>query len=123
MLREFGAAQYREVMTWPYRLIVRGIQIERQREAEAQLTRLRLQAIADGVELGKEYVPGQDDPKPTGKEGHWSRKPYLSTERALERAARPWEHTTEKLIARRIAEEAAEFEKFERDIAQVRAQA
>lgn len=91
-------------MTWPYRLIVRGVQIERQREAGQRLATLRLQALADGMEQGKEYVPGKDDPKPKSGEGHYSLKRFRDVEDALERQAEPWV-AEERQRQRRVAEQ------------------
>lgn len=121
MLREFGTAQYETVMNWPYRLIVRGIQIERQRVAAAQVMRLRLQAVADGMEQGKKYVPGSKDPPPDPNSARYDLTPYIKTVESLERVAYPWKYTLEKLIARRIAEEDADFEKFERELGRLQA--
>lgn len=120
-MREFGPAAYREVLGWPYRLIVRGVQIERQREAASQLTRLRLSAVADGMEQGKIYVAGSKDPPPDPNGPRYDLKPYKRLEELLDRQARPWEYTLAKLIARREAEEAADFDKFEQDIARAKA--
>ncbi|MFK7601889.1 hypothetical protein ACI3L1_06720 [Deinococcus sp. SM5_A1] len=104
-------------MTWPYRLIVRGVQIERQREAAAQLARLRLTAVADSTDLGREYV---DPDNPGGQadtsKPHHTLRPYLRTQDALERAAEPWQHTEDALIRRRIREEDADFARFEQAI-------
>ncbi|GGO22222.1 hypothetical protein [Deinococcus humi] len=101
-------------MTWPYRLIVRGVQIERQREAAAQLARLRLSAVADSTDLGREYV---DPDNPSGQadtsKPHHTLRPYLQTEQALERTAEPWRYTEDALIRRRIREEDADFARFE----------
>lgn len=108
-------------MNWPYRLIVRGIQIERQLAAADQLARLRLQAVADGMEQGKKYVPGSKDPPPDPNGPKYDLTPYLKLVAALERAAEPWNHTLEKRIARRIAEEEADFERFEREMGRLRA--
>lgn len=100
-------------MTWPYRLIVRGVQIERQREAAEQLTRLRLQAVADGMEQGKKYVPGSKDPPADPGGPRYDLTPYLKLTEALDRQARPWHYTLELMIARREMEEAADFERLE----------
>lgn len=110
VLREFGAAQYETVMDWPYRLIVRGIQIERQRVAAAQLMHLRLGAIADGMEQGKEYVRGQDDPLPTGREGYYRLERYSNMVTALERVAEPWNYTAERERVRRIEDSEAKWD-------------
>lgn len=104
VLREFGAGQYETVMRWPYRLIVRGVQIERQREAGRKLAALRLQALADGMEQGKEYVLGKDDPKPKSTDGHYSLKRFRDAEDALERQAEPWV-AEERQRQRRVAEQ------------------
>lgn len=110
MLREFGTAQFETVMSWPYRLIVRGVQIERQREAAQQLTRLRLTALADGMEQGKEYIPGANDPKPKAGDGKYSLKRFQDTVDALERQAEPWA-AAERQRLRRKAEQDAKWER------------
>lgn len=112
MIREYGAQAYAAVMTWPHRLIVRGIHIERQRDAAAQITRLRLNAVADGLDQGREYVPDPNDPAPRSS-AHYSLRPYRETLDALDAAAHPWRHTLAARIRRREREEAAAFDAFE----------
>ena len=108
-------------MTWPYRLILRAAEIEEQREAERQHARLTLSAIADGMDQGRDYVPGKNDPPADANSAHYDPTPYRRTAEALLRRARPWEYTLDKLIARRMAEEEAEFDKFEQDIGRLQA--
>ncbi|MBZ9713750.1 hypothetical protein [Deinococcus multiflagellatus] len=114
-MREYGAAAYASVIVWPYRLILRGIEIERQREAAHNLARLRLQAVADGLDQGREYVPDPNDPAPTST-AHYTLKPYLTTLEQLDEAAHPWRYTLEMRIRRREREEAAAFDELERAI-------
>jgi hypothetical protein len=76
-------------MEWPYRLILRGIQIEDQREAARQLIALRLAAFSDGMEQGREYVPDPKDEKPSSK-AHYSLARFQKIEDQLEARAAPW---------------------------------
>lgn len=100
-------------MALPERLILRAVEIEQQRRAESALERLQLSAIADGTEQGRRYVRGKNDPTPTGDEGYYSTEPYQRAVELLERQARPWLYTIDKLIARRLKEEEEDFLRLE----------
>lgn len=76
-------------MTWPYRLILRGIVIEGQREAGRQLEYLRLSAVADGMEQGREYVPDPSEEK-SKSSAHYSLARYQAEVDRLELRAEPW---------------------------------
>lgn len=103
-MRVFGAAAYRDMMSLPVRAISRFAEIQGEREAAKQLTWLRLMAVADGLEQGKEYIPGKDDPKPKPGAGHYSLKRYIDTLEQLERQAEPWA-AEKRIVERRRAEE------------------
>lgn len=106
MIRVFGPAAYAEIMQLPPRLIARAAQINGERDAEARLATLSDLAIGAGLKFGQKYV----DPKnPGGKarkgEAFYSLDPFNRHSAALERLARPWEYTKERIRARREAEE------------------
>lgn len=110
MVRVFGPAAYADMMQLPSRAIVRFAEIQGERDASRWLTRLRLMAVADGMELGQEYVRGPNDPKPKPGDGYTSRKPYLQMEETLERQAEPWA-AAERQRQRRIKEQDAKWER------------
>lgn len=113
ILRELGPALYDAAICWPHRLIVRAIAIERQRDAAQKLAHLRLMALADHMEAGREYVRGKDDPKPKPTDGYYSLKRFQSMEEALENLAEPWavEFKKEQKRKAREAEQAAKWER------------
>ncbi|EYB67020.1 hypothetical protein DEIPH_ctg052orf0015 [Deinococcus phoenicis] len=110
------------MIVWPYRLILRGVVIERQREAAAQLAHLRLQAVADGMDQGREYVdPEHPDGQTDTSQPHYSLRPYQRTVERLERLAEPWHYSETAQVRRREREEEAAFERFERAMGGLRA--
>lgn len=112
-MRVFGAGAYAEMMRLPLRALQRFAEIQGERDAGEQLARLRLMGLADGVEQGKEYVRGKDDPKPKAGAGHYSLKRYQDMLDALERRAQPWA-AAERQRQRRVAEQEAKWEKMRR---------
>lgn len=110
-MRVFGAAAYRDMMALPVRAIARFAEIQSERDAAQQLTRLRLMATADGMEQGREYVPGRDDPKPKPGAGHYSLKRYVELVESLERRAEPWAADARQ-AQRRAAEERERWAKL-----------
>lgn len=89
-MRVFGPVAYASLITLPARAIARFAEIEAERDAAQQLARLRLMALADGLEQGKEYVRGKDDPQPKAGAGYYSLKRYIEATEELERRAEPW---------------------------------
>lgn len=120
-MREYGPVAYAAVIGWPYRLILRGITVGRQRRAARQLDRLRLTAVADGMDQGREYVDPEHPGGADTSKAHYTVKPYLRAERALEQAAEPWRWTEEAVRRRREREEAADFDLLERNLGGMRA--
>lgn len=115
MIRVFGPAAYAEIMQLPPRLIARAAQINGERDAEARLATLSDLAIGAGLKFGQKYV----DPKnPSGKakrgEAFYSLDPFNRHSAALERLARPWEHTPARVRARREAEEERRMQALEK---------
>ncbi|WP_104990862.1 hypothetical protein [Deinococcus sp. NW-56] len=108
MIRVFGAAAYPNMITQPFRLISRAAEIEGERDAEQQLHRLRLMAVADGMEQGKVYVPDPNDP-PSKSRAHYNLQPYNQTLERLERQAYPWAAEAVQR-QRRVAEQEAKWQ-------------
>lgn len=111
MIREFGAAAYAEVMTWPRRLILRAIEIERERQAAQREAFLTDVGMGDQMDLGRRYV----DPKAKKDAGgaYYDLSPFNRHRDALARMARPWEYTPEAVQERREAAEDALWQKFQ----------
>lgn len=110
-MRVFGASAYAEMMRLPTRAIQRFAQIQGERQAAEQLSSLRLMAVADGMEQGREYKPGPNDPKPKKGDGHYSLQRYRDLEDALERQAEPWV-AAERQRRRRLREQDAKWAKL-----------
>ena len=110
-MRVFGASAYAEMMQLPMRALQRFAQIQGERQAGEQLARLRLMAAADGMEQGREYRPGPNDPKPKKGDGHYSLQRYRDLEDALERQAEPWA-AAERQRRRRLREQDAKWAKL-----------
>lgn len=121
VLRYYGAAAYAEVMDWPQRLIMRGIEIEQQREAARQLEHLRLSALSDGMEQGREYVPDPSEEKPKSS-AHYDLARYRRVEDALELRAYPWA-AAHRHRERAIAEADAKWAQLDRLFGQTRVEA
>lgn len=110
-MRTFGAGAYAQMMGLPMRAIQRFAEIQGECRAAERLAQLRLMAVADGMEQGKDYVPGSDDPKPRKGAGHYSLKRYRELEDQLERQAEPWVAAKRQRL-RRIAEQDAKWAKL-----------
>ena len=73
----------------PLRLIVRLAEIQGERDAAEKLTQLRHRALADGLELGRQYVPDPKDPVSKSK-AHYKLTGFVDEVQALEAKAAPW---------------------------------
>ena len=111
MIRVFGAVAYPTLIGLPYRLLIRAAEIEGQRDAAARLSRVQDGRIADGLKLGREWVPGRKE-KADPDAGHWDLSPLLRHEEMLDRLARPWAYTPEAIERRLDAEQDAAFRKL-----------
>lgn len=119
MIRHFGVAAYAEVMMWPWRLIVRAVQVQREADAEVRLARLADASMADSMELGRRYVDPAHPPQPGG--AHYDLSAYQRHQDALARQARPWEYTEAAVRRRREAEEERDWDNYAKAIGGARA--
>lgn len=111
-MRVFGAAAYPAMMRLPLRAVARFAEIEGERSASQQLAYLRLSALSDGMEQGREYVPDPNEPKSKSK-AHYSLKRYLDMEARLELRAEPWS-APERQRRQRVAEQEKKWAKMRR---------
>lgn len=73
----------------PLRLIRRLAEIQGERDAAEKLAQLRHRALADGLELGREFVPDPKDP-PNKSKAHYKLTGFVDEVQALEERAAPW---------------------------------
>ncbi|GGI75332.1 hypothetical protein [Deinococcus wulumuqiensis] len=111
MIRVFGVTAYPQLIQQPYRLLLRAAEIAGEREAALRLARVQDGRIADGMKLGRQWVPGRKE-KADPDAGHWDLGPLLRHEEQLDRLARPWAHTPEAIERRLDAEQDAAFHKL-----------
>lgn len=108
MIRVFGALAYPQLIQQPQRLLLRAAEIAGERDAAQRLARVQDGRIADGMKLGRTWVPGRKE-KNDPDAGHWDLAPLLKHEEQLDRLARPWAHTPEAVERRLDAEQDAAF--------------
>lgn len=111
MIRVFGLAAYPELIRQPYRLLLRGAEIEGERGAAQRLARVQDGRIADGLKLGREWVRGRKE-KADPDAGYWTLAPLFRHEEQLDRLARPWAHTAGAIERRLDAEQDAAFRRL-----------
>jgi hypothetical protein len=114
VIEVFGIEGYRSAMSLPLRLIVRAAEIARMKDAQSRLSAITDASLAAGLKLGQKYV---DPANPTGSrksgEPYYTLEPLRKHQDALDAIAHPWRHTLELRVARRIAEEEADFRALE----------
>lgn len=113
VLEVFGLEGYHAAMRSPVRLIIQAAEIKRRTDAQQRLAVITDTSLAAGLKLGQKYV---DPANPNGGrkpgEPYYTLDPLRKHQDALETVAYPWLHTLEARIARRIAEEEADFDRL-----------
>lgn len=76
--------------------------MERRRRAVARWEAFEDASMTDQVDQGRDYVRGTDEPKPDGKYGYHTLKPFIEHRQRLLREAYPEQFTPEAERARAI---------------------